>query len=67
MSQAKEAAQNTVRESQMGRTVNVAGTSGAAPLVEEATKNAVEASQLLGAAPVMKTLEAAKVTTEIAV
>jgi len=53
VSPAKEAALNTVRESQMGRTVNVAGTSGAAPLVEEAAKNAVEASQILGAAPEM--------------
>ena len=40
----KKAAQNKVRASQIGRTVNVAGTSGAAPLVKEADENAVEAS-----------------------
>ena len=61
VSPAKEAAENTVRAYQIGRTVNVACTSGAAPLVKEAAANAVEASRIVGAAVVVETLGAATV------
>ena len=61
MSTAKEVAENTVRASQIGRTVNAAGTSGAAPSVKEATENAVEAYRIVGAAKVVETLGAGPV------
>ena len=49
-----EAAENTVRASQIG-------ISGAAPLVKEAAENAVEASWIVGAAKVPETLGAVQV------
>ena len=44
-----EAAENTIRASQIGRTFNVAGTAGAAPLVKDAAENAEEASRIVEA------------------
>ena len=61
MSTAKEAAENTVIASLIGRTVNAAVTSGAAPLVKEATENAVEAYRIVGAAKVVETVGAGPV------
>ena len=57
----KDATENTVRASQIGRTINAAGTSGAAPSVKEATENAVEAYRIVGAAKVEETLGAGPV------
>ena len=60
-SPAKEAAENTVRAYQIGRTVKVAWTSEAAPLVKEEAEITVEASWIVGTAKVTGTLEAALV------
>ena len=61
MSPAKEAAENTERASKIGRTYNIAGTSGEAPLVKEAAENAVEAFRIVGTAKEAETLIAAPV------
>ena len=60
----KEASENTVRASQIGRTINVAVTLGAAPLVKKAAGNVVEASHILRAAKLMETLEAAQISVQ---
>ena len=59
VSPAKEAAENTERASQIGRTDNIAGTSGEAPLVKEAAENALEAFRIVGTAKEAETLGAA--------
>ena len=63
----KEAAENIVRASRNGRTINIAGTSRAAPLVKEVARSVVEVSYIVRAAKVTATLVAAGVAAQIAV
>ena len=63
----KEAAENIVRASKKGRTINIAGTSRAPLLVKEVARSVVEVSHIVRAAKVTATLVAAGVAAQITV